>query len=280
MFETLKSINKKPKAFEIYSAPALWNDPHRSEQMLCYHLNENVDLSSRNRPFIETSVEWIDRRFQLGEALRVCDFGCGPGLYTTRFARKGAQVTGIDFSKRSIEYAREVAQKEQLEIDYHVQNYLDYQSDKSFDLITMIMCDFCALSPLQRDQLLNVFSSQLAKGGKILFDVYSLDAYEDRKEGALYEHQQLYGFWSSNDYYAFLNTFKYEEEKVVLDKYTIFEENCSYEVYNWLQYYNLDVLRLTLEKAGFNIIETYANVAGEAYKGRSPEIAVIAEKMS
>ena len=43
-----------------------------------------------------------DNHFCIAESTRIADFGCGPGLYTTRLARKQAQVTGVDFSKRSI----------------------------------------------------------------------------------------------------------------------------------------------------------------------------------
>ena len=31
---------------------------------------------------------------------------CGPGLYSELFAESGYQVTGVDFSKRSIDYAQ------------------------------------------------------------------------------------------------------------------------------------------------------------------------------
>ena len=38
--------------------------------------------------------------------------------------------------------------------------------------------------------------------------------------------------------YAFVNTIKYEDEKVLLDKYTIFEQNKEVRiVYNWLQHF-------------------------------------------
>lgn len=279
MFETLKKINLKPKPFEYYSALSLWNDPHRSEQMLNYHLNETVDLSSRTKRFIEKSAAWIGNQFQLREGVQVCDFGCGPGLYTERFAKTGASVTGIDFSQRSIEYARQQAKEKTLNIDYQNQNYLEFQSSQRFDLITMIMCDFCALNPTQREQLLKIFSAHLKSGGKVLFDVYSLKSYSEREEVAMYEHQQLNGFWSANDYYGYLNTFKYDDEKVVLDKYTIFEENKSYEVYNWLQYFSVSSLQSILERAGFKILETFSNVAGESLSSQSPEIAVIAEKI-
>lgn len=35
-----------------------------------------------------------------------------------------------------------------------------------------------------------------------------------------------------------MNIFKYDDAKVVLDKYTIVEENRTCEVYNWLQYFD------------------------------------------
>ena len=99
MFEELKRINLKPKPFEFYTAAELWTNEHMAKQMLKYHLNEDIDVSSRNRKFIEKSVDWIYSNFNLNENSAVADFGCGPGLYTTRLADRGAKVTGIDFSK-------------------------------------------------------------------------------------------------------------------------------------------------------------------------------------
>ena len=49
--------------------------------------------------------------------------GVGPGLYTTRFSEQGAVVTGIDLSKRSLDYARAIAAKSNLHIDYVLKNY-------------------------------------------------------------------------------------------------------------------------------------------------------------
>ena len=116
MFEELGKINSRPEPFEFYTADELWTDEYTSKQMLCYHLNEEVDLSSRNTTFIDRSVEWIVSNFNVTKQTKIADFGCGPGLYSTRLAKKQAAVTGIDFSKRSIEYARQVAAEEVLNI--------------------------------------------------------------------------------------------------------------------------------------------------------------------
>ena len=94
MFEELEKINSRPKPFEYYTASDLWADEHTSKQMLSYHLNEEVDLSSRNMPFIDRSIEWIATYFNVGAGMKIADFGCGPGLYTTKLAKKQADVTG------------------------------------------------------------------------------------------------------------------------------------------------------------------------------------------
>jgi len=278
MFQILEKINQRPEPFQFYTARDLWTNEHTSKQMLSYHLNEAIDVSSRNIEFINRSVEWIAAEFSIGVESKIADFGCGPGLYTERLAKCGANVTGIDFSKRSIEYAKDVAARERLNVRYVNQNYLEFETEDRFDLGLMIMCDFCALSPLQRKGLLNKFHKVLNPGGSVFLDVYSLAAFEQREEVAIYELNQLNGFWSPNKYYGFLNTFKYDEDKIVLDKYTIIEPERIRYIYNWLQYFNPEDLKNEFKEAGFSIRGLYSDVAGTPYDQKSKEFAVIAKK--
>ncbi len=278
MFDELEAINARPKPFEFYTAADLWTDEHTSKKMLEYHLNEAVDLSSRNKDFIARSAKWIVSHFGVGANTSIADFGCGPGLYTSLFAEHKADVTGIDFSRRSIEYARDVAAQKGLTVNYVQQNYLEFETEKSFDMITMIFCDFCALSYAQRKTLLTKFYQFLKPGGTVLLDVHSVNAFNARDEVAVYEYNQLDQFWSPDDYYGFLNTFKYEKEKVTLDKYTIIENKRTRVVYNWLQYFSQDSLRTEFEDNGFEVVEFYADVAGTAFSSESPDMAIVARK--
>ncbi len=279
MFEELERINERPEPFQFYTASNLWTDEHTSKQMLAFHLDGSVDISSRNGEFIDRSVEWIASEFDIGRKTRIADFGCGPGLYGARLAKCGANVTGIDFSKRSIEYAQEIAARKRLNIHYVNQNYLEYETDDRFDLVLMIMCDFCALSPRQRKGLLSTFHTILKPSGSVLLDVYSLSAFEKREEAATYAVNQLNGFWSPNTYYGFLNTFKYDAEKVVLDKYTIIECERTRQVFNWLQYFAPVDLEREFKEAGFCVKGFYSDVAGTPYESKSNEFAVIAQKV-
>jgi len=278
VFEELERISERPEPFEHYTAFDLWTEEHTSAQMLSFHLNGAVDVSSRNAEFIRRSVEWIASRFNLGKDTRIADFGCGPGLYSNSLAMRGAHVTGIDFSKRSIEYAKGVAASEQLNINYVAQNYLDFETEDRFDLVLMIMCDFCALSPAQRSVMLRKFHKLLKPGGSFLLDVYSLPAFDQRKELSSYESIPASGFWSPEKHFVFQNTFKYTAEKVVLDKYTIVESARTRTVYNWLQYFSPEELRMEFLEAGLSIEEIHEDVAGAPYDPQADEFAVIATR--
>lgn len=276
MFEELEEINRKPEPFEIYTADSLWANDYRSKKMLDFHLNEGIDISSRNVEFIKNSSSWIVEHFQLGPDKSACDFGCGPGLYASRLARSGAKVTGLDFSENSIRYAKEQAGNSKQNIKYIHVNYLEFEPEEQYNLIIMIMCDYCALSPSQRKILLSKFHDCLEEDGAILLDVYSMAAYAEREESTSYEKNQLNHFWCEGDYYCFVSTFKYDDEAVVLDKYNIFQENGKYEViYNWLQYFSPESLAQELSEAGFTVKQFYKDVAGRPHSEQHSEFAVV-----
>ena len=278
MFTQLERILEKPRPFAEYTAADLWNDPHTSAQMLAFHLNPDVDISSRRSEFINASADWMINRFQLSPGKRVIDFGCGPGLYTTRLSMTGAEVTGVDFSARSIHYARKTAKNRGLDITYHQADYLQFQPGGPYDLILMIMCDFCALSPEQRSVLISKFKQSLATEGYIVFDVYSLAAFDEKQEGITFEKNLLNGFWSPYPYYGFLMRCKYTSEKVGLDKYIIIEKERQRVVYNWLQYFSPQSLEQELHDHNLAIASLLGNVAGAPFDPHSTEFAVVVKK--
>jgi cyclopropane fatty-acyl-phospholipid synthase-like methyltransferase len=276
MFTKLEKINTKPAPYGYYTAEELWTNSHTAQEMLKYHLNESVDAASRNKRFIDKSAEWIASYFSLDGTTSVIDFGCGPGLYATRLAERGARVTGIDFSKNSLDYAEKSAAEKNLDIEYINTNYLDFETAEKFDLIMMIMCDFTALSPEQRKRLLSLFRAILKPGGSVLLDVYSLRFFEQAEESASYELNQMNGFWSPDDYYGFVNIYKYDQEKLLLHKYTIIEAVRSREVYNWMQCFTPETLKEEFGQAGFEITELFSDVAGSAYTEDTAEFAAVA----
>ena len=102
--------------------------------------------------------------------------------------------------------------------------------------------------------------------------------HDEREEAATYELNQLNGFWSPEDYYGFLNTFKYEKEKVMLDKYTVIEADRTRTIYNWLQYFSPEALKGEFEACGFAVDSLYSDVAGSLFDPESKEFAIVAKK--
>jgi len=68
------------------------------------------------------------------------------------------------------------------------------------------------------------------------------------------------------------------ETNVVLDKYTIVTDSKIKTVYNWLQYFSPQELKKEFERCGLNIVEQYANVAGNEFVPDGDEFAIVAKK--
>ena len=141
------------------------------------------------------------------------------------------------------------------------------------------MYDYCALSSEKRKQLLNIFSSILKPDGAVLLDVCSLNTFNEINEQSVYENNLQNGFWSANNYYGFQNTFKYIEEKVILDKYTIIEKDNIYTIYNWMQYFDLDMIKKEFLDNGFKITQYFSDVSGTEFCNTCKEFAVVGNKI-
>lgn len=255
--ELLKQ-SEKPELYEKGTA-VMWTDPHISKQLLEIHLHPDIDLASRKKATIEKTINWIFEQVQ-GQALKILDLGCGPGLYTQQIAQKGHKVTGVDFSKNSIEYAKEQAKANNLDIEYINKNYLELDLPKNkFDLIMMIYTDLGVLLPEERNQLLSKIEKALKPGGTLIFDVLN-DKDLDKKISPKNWEASERGFWTDNPYLSLSESFFYEEEKVILNQHVVAEEENTNIYRFWTHYFSHNDLMLLLKPFDFTDIQFYENV--------------------
>src|SRR2546422_8535171 len=59
-----------------------------------------------------SDVEWIVGGAALEAGARILDAPCGFGLHSIQLARRGFQVTGVDFSETELDRARKVRSEE------------------------------------------------------------------------------------------------------------------------------------------------------------------------
>lgn len=237
----------------------MWDDEHISKHLLEAHLNPDIDTASRKKATIEQTVDWILDKANR-KSMNILDLGCGPGLYAEIMAARGHRVVGVDFSKRSIDYARKQAVDKNLDIEYMYQNYLELKMEKEFDLAIMIYSGFGVLSPQERARLLVIVRRALKSSGAFIFDVLNEAILESKTFGRDWKAENA-GFWSNKPYLVLLEAFHYPEEKVMLDQYIVIDDTSSYNIYySWHHYFAPKDLKAELEKSGFIEVKYYSNV--------------------
>ena len=99
---------------------------------------------------------------------KVLDVGCGGGLLSEEFAKRGALVTGIDLSQPAIEVAREHAAGGGLDIDYRVATVGELKEEfrEAFDCI---LCSEVIEHVERPEEFLKDCSALLKEGGLFLF---------------------------------------------------------------------------------------------------------------
>lgn len=242
-----------------------WTDPYIARQMLKAHLDPNVDLASRRPETIRRTVDWIlvTAKLKVGDDL--LDLGCGPGLYAERFAQAGLNVTGVDFSQNSIDYARSSAEKEKLPIDYRCQNYLDLEDSNSFDAAVLIFGDFCPLNPEQRRKLLANVHRALRANGVFILDVSTPNVHAF-DPAVNHWYAAANGFWRAAPHLVLEQHFFYPGD-IALDQYLVIEGSGEVTVYrNWFQDYTSQTITRELEANGFRVESLWGDLTGSPYR--------------
>jgi len=66
----------------------------------------------------------------------ILDVACGEGTFAVAMAKKGFQVTGIDRSSRMLEFARKRAERENVQVEFFLQDMRSLSFEEKFDLVT------------------------------------------------------------------------------------------------------------------------------------------------
>lgn len=276
MLAELKKHIHRPELFEPGTSK-FWDDEHISKSMLQAHLDPLGDPATRNHAFVDRSADWIARTLPPQRYPRLLDLGCGPGLYARRFHERGYRVTGVDLSKRSIDYAIDNARHSGYPIEYLHQSYLDLSLPEAFDCAVLIYCDYGVLSEAHRKKLLGNVRRALKPGGRLLLDVCTPLQYKGREESTGWSYCES-GFWKADPHLCLESFFRYDDSHTFLNQYLVITE-AGMDRYNiWDQTFEVEGLKSELGACGFSGAEIYGDVAGADYFPESRVICAIARK--
>ncbi len=100
--------------------------------------------------------EWVMSEAGDARGMKICDIGCGSGRFVASLAKRGAEVTGVDFAPEMLKLGAQLAEKEGVadRTKFVLSDVLDWKTDEKFDLVIAIgFWDYVA-DPLPRLQVI------------------------------------------------------------------------------------------------------------------------------
>lgn len=268
-----------PPPIYTVNEQSFWQDDYISSHLLQAHLNPEFEGASRSHTFIDNSVNWIEGMFPSTQYRRLLDIGCGPGLYAERLVAKGYKVTGVDFSKRSIDYARNSADKLGCSIEYRYENYLTDEWKDPYDIAVLIYCDYAALSTNNRKLLLDKIYAGLCEGGVLLLDVFTRHKFDAFQESRTWSIHEKGGFWNEGKHISLHLNLKYPEY-TTLEQTAVMTEEDTKVYYIWNRYFTREELIAEASEAEFTVIGMYQDVEGKPYSEDGMTMCMTLQKNS
>jgi len=269
MTDKLFQLLQKPTLWQRSPEP-FWDDEHISKGMLDAHLNPDWDAASRKHSSIDRSVKWLSGIIPAHG--KILDIGCGAGLYTKRFSDMGYDATGIDFSKRSIAYAKSQDSK----TTYIYQNYMELDYSVAFDAVTLIYCDYAALIPDERKNLVERVYKALKPDGLFILDVFTEKHFANKADKTSWALCENGGFWSAEPYICLEATYLFNDNTVAADQYIVITKDGVKEYLTWDTIYNVE--KMTDEVSPFKVKCVFDDVCGKPYTGEAETLCFVLEK--
>lgn len=250
----------------------IWTEPRISDIIFGSHFNSEVYGGSKGIDFINETILFIKSIAPINKYKKILDLGCGPGLYSLELSKVGYDVLGVDYSQKSINYARKQAENAQLDTKYIIENILDFRPSYKFDVCLLIYRIFCNFSESNRRLLLKNIYNSLNDGGLLLLDVPSVNEYDQYLD---------INFWEYPDqkFIDLISIKKYPRHILLKKSVFIFKDNTILDFYDWIKHFTLNELSLELEGSGFKVLHAYEDVNGAKIRQDSNNIALLCQKV-
>jgi SAM-dependent methyltransferase len=238
--EIEKSMSKKQlrKAYQqalwrIYNRPEIpelwvdggnlpWDDPDFSQRMLREHLDESHGAASRVTKERQLLVDKMWAWLELEKGNNLLDMTCGPGLYAVEFAKRGCQVTGVDFGPASIAHAKNHAREMNVS---HACRFIESDvrsvnlEPESFDAATFIYGQLSVFAPQDCKSLLSKISQALRPGGYLCVEFLNQENLDKKNSSWWFTDDK--GLWGDEPFLHLGERFWLEEQQMSVERFQI-----------------------------------------------------------
>ena len=237
-----------------------WNDPAFSERILREHLDDTHSAASRDSSERMDQIDWLWSTLGLRSGQRLFDVTCGPGLYAVEFAKRGCQVTGVDFSPASIAYAKDLAVIEGVadRCDFVEEDIreMDY-SGSDFDAALLLYGQLAVFPKETAQVILSKVAKSLKPNGCLCLELLN-QAQVDKTDSSWWFTDDT-GLWDDQPFLHLGERTWHAAEQVSVERYYIIhlETGKLTEMTLTDQTYAADTMVGMLKEAGFNSVEVY-----------------------
>jgi SAM-dependent methyltransferase len=257
-----------------------WDEPGFSGRMLAEHLSQEHDAASRRFNIVDEQVAWIQDVILSGKTVKVLDVCCGPGLYAHRLARRGYEVSGIDYSPASIEYAEAEARREGLAATYQHRDVRTGDYGDGYGLAFIIFGEFNTFRPDDGRAVLDNMYRALAPGGVVLLEVHPREVVKWIGTTPASWRAEEAGLFSDRPYLRLDENFWDEEGATATTRYYIVDAATG-EVTRYaqtFQAYTDEEYRALLRDVGFGDVDLRPDFPGPTVEAMGGLVVYAARK--
>jgi SAM-dependent methyltransferase len=256
-----------------------WHAPDFSDRMLREHLSQEHGAASRRMEEVEEHVNWIHRRLLSRRPSKVLDVGCGPGLYTSRLARRGHECLGIDYSPASIAHARTTAADEGLGCTYVHEDMRKADYGGGFDLAMLLYGEFNVFRRSDARAVLAKARDAITPGGTILLEPHAFTAVQSMGERPATWYSAKSGLFSDDPHLCLRENFWHPETQTTTIRYYLVDAATTAvrRYAQTFQAYTDEGYAEMLEESGLGDIE-FHGAMGESDQGAGDLMVIVARK--
>ena len=220
-------------------------------------------------------VDFIESALKIPKGGRVLDVACGHGRHAIELAKRGYQVTGIDFSPRFIKMAIESSNSNGISnAEFLVGDMRQTHFVNRFDAAFSYFTSFGYFSDLENNRVLETVAKALVNGGKFLLETVNRDWTIHKVENQPRRWDEIDpGFFLLEDISFNAHTSRIHTKRIIFDRGE--RRSVEYDI----KLYTHAELEDMLEDAGFKVVATYGNKDSSPYAVSSPRMIIISKKL-
>lgn len=216
-------------------------------------------------------VAFIIKVLNIKKGAKILDIPCGYGRHSIEFAKRGFQVTGVDFSSSLLEAAKKKAINQKINCQFIKQDMRFVKLPYRYDAILILGNSFGYFSDKDNEEVIKRLSLLLKHKGHLLIDLpNSVGMFQRKVTKRKIKIPQGYILTEEISFDP-LNL-------IVKLRWTVYQNKKKNIFFGRLRLYTFPEINNLLSKYQLKVKDIFGSFDGESYSLESPRLIIIATK--